>query len=148
LPAVAGGAVTFVQRFGGLVNLNVHFHLVVPDGVFAQDEGASLSFVALGGPRDEDVLQILRRVVHRLERRLIRELERDHDLDDVADDDPDALGALQDEALATWRVPGRRTLGPVEGAERRRAWLEGFSLHVAVGIAATDREGLERRRWE
>jgi L-lysine 6-transaminase len=27
------GAVTFVQRFGGLVNLNVHFHLVAPDGV-------------------------------------------------------------------------------------------------------------------
>jgi len=24
--------VTFVQRLGGLVNLNVHFHLVVPDG--------------------------------------------------------------------------------------------------------------------
>jgi ribosomal protein S27E len=28
------GAVTFVQRFGGLVNLYVHFHLVVPDGIF------------------------------------------------------------------------------------------------------------------
>jgi hypothetical protein len=24
------GAVTFVQRFGGLVNLDVHLHLVVP----------------------------------------------------------------------------------------------------------------------
>lgn len=24
-------AITFVQRFGGLVNPNVHFHLVVPD---------------------------------------------------------------------------------------------------------------------
>jgi hypothetical protein len=27
------GAVTFVQRFGGQLNLNVHFHVVIPDGV-------------------------------------------------------------------------------------------------------------------
>jgi hypothetical protein len=32
------GAVTFVQRFGGALNLNVHFHCVVPDGVFAGEE--------------------------------------------------------------------------------------------------------------
>ena len=32
------GAITFVQRFGGLLNLNVHYHLVVPDGVFVADE--------------------------------------------------------------------------------------------------------------
>jgi hypothetical protein len=38
--------VTFVQRFGGLVNLNVHFHLVVPDGVFV-DDGAGLRFEML-----------------------------------------------------------------------------------------------------
>jgi len=30
------GAVTFVQRFGVLVNLKVNFHLVVPDGVFVE----------------------------------------------------------------------------------------------------------------
>src|SRR5712671_6194660 len=31
------GAVTFVQRFGGALNLNVHFHSVIPDGVFVQE---------------------------------------------------------------------------------------------------------------
>src|SRR6266481_5347132 len=31
------GAVTFVQRFGGALNLNVHFHCVIPDGVFVRD---------------------------------------------------------------------------------------------------------------
>jgi hypothetical protein len=34
----ACGAATFVQRFGGLINLNVHFHVVVPDGVFVTSE--------------------------------------------------------------------------------------------------------------
>jgi hypothetical protein len=51
-------------------------------------------------------------------------------------------GALQDEALATWRVPGRRTAG---GGRRTSARVaRGLSLHAAVGIAATDREGLKR----
>jgi hypothetical protein len=29
-----GGAVCFPQRFGGSLNLNVHYHVAVPDGVF------------------------------------------------------------------------------------------------------------------
>jgi hypothetical protein len=33
--AARTGAITFVQRFGGLVNLNVHFHLLVPGGEVA-----------------------------------------------------------------------------------------------------------------
>ena len=37
------GAVMFVQRFGGLVNLSVHFHLVVPEGVFVGG-GEGLAF--------------------------------------------------------------------------------------------------------
>jgi hypothetical protein len=32
------GAVTHVQRFGSSVNLNVHFHVMVLDGVFTRDE--------------------------------------------------------------------------------------------------------------
>lgn len=29
-----GGAVSFPQRFGGSLNLNVHYHVAIPDGVF------------------------------------------------------------------------------------------------------------------
>ena len=36
-----GGAITFVQRFGSALNLNVHFHCVVPDGVFLDDGSTS-----------------------------------------------------------------------------------------------------------
>ena len=32
LRAPRTGAITSVQGFGGLVNLNVHFHLLIPDG--------------------------------------------------------------------------------------------------------------------
>src|SRR5882672_5892654 len=28
------GAVTLIQRFGSALNLNVHFHMLIPDGVY------------------------------------------------------------------------------------------------------------------
>ncbi len=36
------GAICFPQRFGGSVNLNVHYHVAVPDGVFTLDVGSGL----------------------------------------------------------------------------------------------------------
>ena len=46
------GAVTFVQRFGGALNLNPHLHSLVPDGLFVPDgDGdAHLVFVPLPAP--------------------------------------------------------------------------------------------------
>ena len=70
LPAPRTGAVTFVQRFGGLVNLNVHFHLVVPDGVFVDDEAHGLRFELLPVPTNAEVLAILDRLLRRIARRL------------------------------------------------------------------------------
>ena len=69
--APRNGAVMFVQRFGGLVNLNVHFHLVVPDGVFV-DGGDQLAFAMLPVPTSADVLAILDRIVPRVARTVAR----------------------------------------------------------------------------
>ena len=49
---------SFVQRFGGALNLNVHFHCVIPDGVFVREEG-SVRFIALPGPSDDEVTEVL-----------------------------------------------------------------------------------------
>jgi hypothetical protein len=132
------GAVTFVQRFGGLVNLNVHFHLAVPDGVFVE-AGEGLQFELLPVPTHTDVLAILGRIMGRIARRLAREATAE----DRDADAPDVLAQVQAEAAATWRSPadGRAT---VRGAERLRAWSEGFSLHAGVVIAEHDRDALER----
>src|SRR5437016_4844234 len=89
------GAVTFVRRFGGALNLNIHFHCVIPDGVFVRKE-ASIRFVALRGPADDEVKEVLRRIVQRL-----RKLLRPHS--EAAEDDarvPDVLGSAQAESLA------------------------------------------------
>src|SRR2546428_9182745 len=63
------GAITFVQRFGGALNPNVHFHCVIPDGVFVRENG-SVRFVELAPPSDDEVMAILRPVVARLDRLL------------------------------------------------------------------------------
>jgi hypothetical protein len=132
------GAVMFVQRFGGLVNLNVHFHLVVPDGVFV-DDGEHLAFALHPVPTPCDVLAILDRIVRRIAHRLAAEARDDDEVDAARD----VLAHVQAEAAATWRSPtdGRAT---VRGAERLHAWHEGFSLHAGVVIAEHDRDALER----
>jgi len=126
------GAVTFVQRFGGALNLNVHFHCAIPDGVFVRENGR-MRFVELAPPSD-DVMAVLRRAVARLERLLRPRLVAAQ-----ADARPmDALGAAQAEAM---HVLG--TSPPDTGrAKKRAAYLQGFSLHAAVHLHANDREGL------
>lgn len=41
-----GGAVAVIQRFGGALNLNVHIHALVLDGVFARDAAGVVAFHA------------------------------------------------------------------------------------------------------
>jgi hypothetical protein len=48
------GGVTFVQRFGSALNLNVHFHTVAIDGVYSV-AGPEPVFFQLPGPTDEEV---------------------------------------------------------------------------------------------
>jgi hypothetical protein len=132
------GAVTFVQRFGGLVNLNVHFHLIVPDGVFASD-GERLRFEILPVPTNANVLAILDRVMRRIARKLANDAADDH-VDDNAV--PNVLAQVHAEAAITWRSASDAS-APVRGAERLRAWCEASSLHAGVVIADHDRDALE-----
>ena len=50
------GAVTFVQRFGGSLNLNVHFHTVVLDGVMTRDENGHVHFHPAPEPTPSELL--------------------------------------------------------------------------------------------
>ena len=48
----------------------MHFHCVIPDGVFVREEGA-VRFLALAPPSDEEVKTLVRRIAQRV-RRLLR----------------------------------------------------------------------------
>ncbi|TMA44757.1 MAG: transposase, partial [Deltaproteobacteria bacterium] len=81
-----GGAVTVIQRFGGGLNLNVHFHTLVLEGVFAETETGSLEFHPAEPPTDADVARLLATVRRRVQRLLAR---RGLDGGDASDAPPD-----------------------------------------------------------
>ena len=58
------GAISFVQRFGDSLNLNVHFHCAIPDGVFVT-AGANVRFEAMPAPTDAELDALLRKIARR-----------------------------------------------------------------------------------
>ena len=127
------GAITFVQRFGSALQLNVHFHVLVPDGAFDHDG----VFVADEPPDDEDV----RLIMVRTGRRVVALLHRFFNDDDDRRREIDRLLESLDAASAT-------PLPPLFPRDERRAplsaFIEGFSLHAATRVMASDRRGLWR----
>jgi hypothetical protein len=124
--------VTAIQRFGGAINLNVHFHTLVADGVFDLTGDGPARFIALPPPDDGEVARILASVIRKVEREVGR-------LDAEAFADEDALAALQ-----AREVERRMRFPDPFKHPRRSAHLDGYSLHAGVRIHANDREGRER----
>ncbi len=131
LPARECGAVSFIQRFGSALQLNVHFHVLVPEGVFADDGAVH----PLPPPEEADVESLLETFL----RRLVPLLERYglHELEAIPEH---ALDALQ-LSSAQWKLP----LGSPHPPRRSRrcATLDGFSLHANTRVHENDRTGLE-----
>ena len=150
---------TFVQRFGGALNLNVHFHTLVLDGVYAEDADRAVRFHRLFPPTDAEVARvtdrIVRRVVKLLERRGLGPQTDPDEADPLRRDQPllaDLYGASVQGRIATGARAGRRvhTIGGGldldDGAAPdgpRCASASGVSVHANVSLAARDRRGLE-----
>jgi hypothetical protein len=66
------GSVTFVQRFGSAANLNLHFHILVLDGVFTEAAGHSLRFLPAEPPTGEAIARLLTTIRRRVLRHLAR----------------------------------------------------------------------------
>src|SRR5207237_5670827 len=77
---VQPGSVTFIQRFGGALNLNVHFHCIFLEGVYLDRTEAGLKprFVKGEPPSDVDIAEVCScgagDVVQTISRRVIRKL--------------------------------------------------------------------------
>ncbi len=152
------GAVTVIQRFGGGLQLNVHFHTLLLDGVFAEGEDGSLEFHAAEPPSDDEVARLLATIYRRVQRLLAR---RGLDVDDPPDVDPLAEESPALAGISSASIQGRIALGPRAGArvyqlgrEPDAPWvtsrgpcqahLEGFDLHASITVGADDRAGVER----
>src|SRR5262245_5622348 len=160
VPGGRTGSITVLQRAGGALNANLHFHTLVLDGVFAEDPGGTLAFHPAPGPSDAEVAAALATICHQVKALLVRHgLEPGDDAtgspDRLADESPVLAG------IVGASVQGRVALGPRAGARVRRlgdardmptvtsrgarqAHLEGFDLHANVWVGANDSAGLER----
>jgi hypothetical protein len=70
---VQAGSVTFLQRFGGALQLNLHDHLIALEGVFLdRTEGLTPRFVKGEPPSDADVAEVIQTISRRVMRTLCR----------------------------------------------------------------------------
>jgi len=148
------GAVSFVQRFGGALNLNVHFHSLVLDGVY--DVKDEMRFRPLPPPDDEEVERVVRGIARGIARMLERRGLGSEEVDPFASEEP-LLAALYSAS-----VRGRVATGPRAGQSvlrfgdrievdalpapqgNRCATAGGISLHANVAVPPRDRQRLER----
>jgi hypothetical protein len=148
------GAITFLQRFGGSLNLNLHLHVAFLDGVFVRDDGDVVFHPA--PPPDAPELQ---GIVCRVRKRATAWLRRHG----YVDEDP--LEACSNEAPEQGAIEGCAAIAMQRGAFAKLATEDGlrddganidparlrfsaehedFNLHAGVHIAAGDDAGRER----
>ncbi len=157
LPRPRAGAVAFVQRFDSGLRVNLHFHVLWLDGVYASEAGSGRAdFCEHGEVTDGDVAKL----VAAIRGRVVRYLRRLGKWADAGDEDGTAGDADLLLELQAASVQGRAALGERAGERDARvgrgsrseplvkrplcAEVDGFSLHAAVWVAARDRERLER----
>ncbi len=171
------GAVTFIQRFaaelrsacashaprarGSAMNLNLHFHTLVLDGVYSGSvfDREPPRFSPLPAPSAEEVARVLAGTARRIHRLIERRAGDDEDA--LARDEPLlallAAASLQTriatgpEAGMPWRRLGDRVEPAESGgtpgdsdASPRVPRYGGMSLHADVCVPARDRARLER----
>jgi hypothetical protein len=143
VPGGRTGSVTVMQRAGSGLNVNLHFHTLVLDGVFTEAPGGALATIR-----------------QRVQRLLVRRGLEPGDAatgpaDPLADESPTMAGivgasvqgrvALGSRVGARVRRPGEaRDTAAVTSRGPRQAHLEGFDLHANAWVSANDRAGVER----
>jgi len=154
------GAVSFIQRFGSALDLNVHIHAILLDGIYAADDEGRPHFQALLSPDNEEVARVTASLAEAItdflrRRGLGPESDREES-DSLSRDQPWLAG------LYAASVLGRTAFGPNAGrrttrtgdqidpesmdafASPRCANVNGFSLHANVALNSADRKRLER----
>jgi hypothetical protein len=155
-----GGAVVIIQRFGSALNLNVHLHAMVMDGVFTRDARGEVRFHAARYLIAPDMTPLLVTLAARIGRLLARHgVSAGAEGVDVADPWAEEMPTLA--GLAAASVRGVAAFGPRAGLSVRRcgdpvgasdptvsrdwhARVRGFDLHAGIVIRAGARGRLER----
>jgi hypothetical protein len=159
--------VTFIQRFGSAINVNLHFHMVFLEGVYLDRtaQGRTPRFLPGEPPTDTDIADVVQKISRRVMRKLrqLGYLEAGLDAavatgyDPLVDNAPElarTLAASVTQRIAFGERAGQtvRRIGPGFGYEGelpaltgpRCASVHGFSLHANTQVPAHRRDQLER----
>jgi hypothetical protein len=153
------GAVVVVQRFGGALNLNIHLHALVLDGVYGAGAGG-LQFHPIHRLTRDDVAEVVRVAARRIERLIERRglvtTAEECSVESAWAEQAPALAGLAaasvQEVLALGPRPGGRVARfrpPLDESPPVRlgpchAGVSGFDLHAGLVVRAGERERLER----
>jgi hypothetical protein len=153
------GAVTLIQRFGGSLNLNVHYHMLFLEGGYFQARKGP-KFWRSGSPSDEDIQALVVTIAKRVIRFLKKKGYFQDDVDSAVPDADLAQESLLPELQAA-SIQSRIAMGERKGGHVRRlgtvdmdqlkpertshlcAQVAGFSLHAAVYCKPWERAKLE-----
>ena len=105
------GAVTSIQRHGSALNLNTHFHSLVPNGVFVEkgtDSESQVQFIGVPGPKQTDLDKISNEVC-----KDVKNMLSDMGLwEDLPADEHKSLSICYEESIY-----GRLKVGPNKGEQ-------------------------------
>ncbi len=151
------GSVTFIQRFGGSINLNIHFHMMYLDGVYTFPEGKP-HFHPITPPTQSEMDHILVSIAHRVVKHLEKKgliLRDETGQEYLAMEASDSMDQVHGSSV-TYRI----ALGPHKGKKALTlhtvsprgkgfnseflAKYSGFSLHGGVACRAHEKKKRER----
>ena len=139
------GAISIIQRFGGALNLNIHFHSLFMDGVYYENEYGGQCFFEII-PTDQDILDL----VVKIKKRINRCLDKREQFETSCENNE--LDTLKSQSVLNLVSTNQRPelIGKMyqsqfeEFAGKKCAYLDGFSLHANVKIPMNNRSALEK----
>ena len=156
------GAVTLIQCFGGSLNLNIHFHMLFLDGIYADNKHGISKFRRIKAPTSDELTRLTQTIAHRVARYLERQglLVRDGENTYLTAEGVDADNETPMNQLLGSSITYRIAMGPQQGRKvftlqtlpdcgdeqlaSRVGKVAGFSLHAGVAARAQERDKLER----
>ena len=151
------GAVTYIQRFGSALNLNIHFHMLFLEGVITEERGQT-KFNRVKAPSHSDMKRVVDNISHRiaayLEKAGLIQCDMDNTYLDLPMDDEVSLLPLQ-AASVSYRIAVGPDMGkkvftlqtlPAKDGQHygQLAQIGGFSLHAGVFADSHQTDKLER----
>jgi ribosomal protein S27E len=150
-----GGSVTCIQRFSSALDLNVHFHALVLDGVYIEEAEDRVRFLATPPPSGADLQQVTEEVARKVATALRVTPEDAGDAPEWTTQEPllaQCAAASVQGRVATGERRGQRVLrvGSAEPPPSRPltkpdcAQTEGYNLHAGVRVPAHERGRLAK----